>query len=153
VHQVSPAVPCTGVSRRRTEDRTQLFPFASLDYAAGGRIATGHLLDRGCRRIAFVGGLGNRLVTAERMSGYLDEMAETGLQPIAFHGRPSRAISWSIALDIACSHPELEAAIGFNDLVALGMLSGFAQAGSRWVRICGWLASMTSRRARWPGHS
>ena len=65
------------------------------------------------------------------MSGYFAVMAEAGLEPIAFHGRPSRAFGRDIALELARTHPELEAVICFSDLVALGMLAGFAQAGVR----------------------
>ena len=70
-------------------------------------------------------------MTTERMSGYLAVMAEAGLEPVAFHGRPSRAFGRDMALRLAQSHPEIEAAICFSDLVALGMLAGFAQAGVR----------------------
>ena len=83
----------------------------------------------GARRIAFVGGLANRPVTEERMAGYLAAMAEAGLDPVAFHGRPSRAFGRDMALALRTKHPEIEAAICFSDLVALGMLAGFAQAG------------------------
>ncbi len=116
---------------RRIDERTDIFPFASLDYATGGGLATRHLVDLGARRIAFVGGLADRPVTTERMSGYCAVMAEAGLAPIAFHGRPSRAFGRDIALELARTHPELEAALCFSDLVALGMLAGFAQAGVR----------------------
>jgi LacI family transcriptional regulator, galactose operon repressor len=116
---------------RRIDDRTDVFPFASHDYATGGRLATRHLIELGARRIAFVGGLPDRPVTTERISGYLAVMAEAGLKPVAFHARPSRAFGRDMALRLAQSHPEFEAAICFSDLVALGMLAGFAQAGVR----------------------
>lgn len=116
---------------RRIDARTDLFPFASLDYGTGGRLATRHLIDLGARRIAFVGGLEERPVTTERMAGYRAVIAEAGLQPIAFHGRPSRAFGRDIALRLAQSHPDLDAALCFSDLVALGMLAGCAQAGVR----------------------
>jgi LacI family transcriptional regulator len=114
---------------RRIDPRTEVFPFASLDYASGGRLAAEHLLALGARRIAFVGGLENRPVTEERMAGYRAVMGEAGLDPIAFHGRPSRAFGRDMALALRAEHPEIEAAICFSDLVALGMLAGFAQAG------------------------
>ena len=60
---------------RRIDARTDAFPFASLDYETGGRLATEHLLGLGLRRIAFVGGLENRPVTEERMAGYRTVMA------------------------------------------------------------------------------
>ena len=63
---------------RRIDARTEAFPFASLDYETGGRLATEHLLGLGLRRIAFVGGLENRPVTEERMAGYRAVMAEAG---------------------------------------------------------------------------
>lgn len=114
---------------RQIDARREHFPFASLDYRSGGRLAAEHLVGLGLRRIAFAGGLENRPVTEERMAGYLAVMAEAGLAPVAFHGRPSRAFGRDLALRLAAEHPEIDAAICFSDLVALGMLAGFAQAG------------------------
>lgn len=113
---------------RRIDARTDVFPFATLDYATGGRLATEHLLGLGLRRIAFVGGLGNRPVTEERMSGYRAIMEEAGLPVLALHGRPSRAFGRDTALALP---RDVEGVICFSDLVALGMLAGFAQAGVR----------------------
>ena len=67
---------------RLLDERTDVFPFASLDYATGGRLAARHLIELGARRIAFVGGLENRPVTRERMGGYLEAMGEAGLAPV-----------------------------------------------------------------------
>jgi LacI family transcriptional regulator len=116
---------------RLLDARTGVFPFASLDYGVGGRLATRHLFDLGARRIAFVGGLEDRPVTTERMAGYLAVMAEADLEPTALFGRPSRAFGRAVALGLARARPELEAAVCFSDLVALGMLAGFAEAGVR----------------------
>jgi LacI family transcriptional regulator len=116
---------------RLVDDRTDLFPFAAPDYAVGGRLATRHLRELGARNIAFVGGLEDRPVTNERMSGYLEVMAEDGLRPLAFHGRPSRGFGRDIAITLARRRRDIEAAVCFSDLVALGMLSGFAQGGVR----------------------
>lgn len=112
---------------RQLDERTDLFPFASHDYAFGGEAATTHLIDTGCRKIAFVGGLADRPITLERMSGYGKVMTENGLLPTVFHGRPSRQFGRDIAQMIHEDHKDLEAAICFSDLVALGMLSGFAE--------------------------
>ena len=43
--------------------------------------------------------------------------------------RDKRAFGRDTALSLRAEHPEVEAAICFSDLVALGMLAGFAQAG------------------------
>ncbi len=114
---------------RMIDEGADAFPFASLDYANGGRLATRHLIELGARHIAFVGGLEERGVTRERMSGYLAVMAEEGIAPVTFHGRPTRAFGRDLAIMLARQHPEIDAALCFNDLVALGMLSGFAQSG------------------------
>ncbi|MCP4318100.1 MAG: substrate-binding domain-containing protein [Hyphomicrobiales bacterium] len=114
---------------RMIDEQTDVFPFVSLDYATGGRLAARHLVELGAKRIAFVGGLEDRPVTRERMSGYLEIMAEKGIAPMTFHGRPSRAFGRDMAMTIVRDHAEIDAAICFSDLVALGMLSGFAQSG------------------------
>lgn len=121
---------------RLIDPRTDLFPFASLDYAGGGRLAAAHLADMGAQRIAFVGGLPDRPVTLERMAGYLEAAAD----PIVIHGRPSRAFGRDAALRLAAERPDVDGVICFSDLVALGMLAGFAEAGvevGRRVRVCG----------------
>lgn len=110
---------------RRVSDRTDLFPFAAPDYRAGSRIATDHLLAQGARRIAFVGGLPGRAVTDERQAGYLQSLAQHGLDPLILPGRPSRAFGREAAARLT----EADAALCFNDLVALGLMSGFAERG------------------------
>lgn len=114
---------------RQVDERTHVFPFASPDYAVGGALATRHLIGLGARRIAFVGGLEDRPITLERMAGYTEAMEQAGLVPRHFSGRPSRALGRDLAAEIARAHPETDAAVCFSDLVALGMLSGFAEAG------------------------
>lgn len=116
---------------RRVDPRVDLFPFAAPDYFEGGRLATEHLLSTGARHIAFVGGLEGRAVTQERMAGYQQALSAAGTEPFFIGGRSSRAFGRQAAVDLAAAHPEIDAAICFNDLVALGMLSGFARIGRK----------------------
>ncbi len=109
---------------RRVDPRTDLLPFAGPDYRDGSRIATRHLLDQGARRIAFVGGLEGRAVTQERMSGYLEVLNGKGIAPLVLSGRSSRAFGRDMAHKLARDHPDCDAVLCFNDLVALGMLAG-----------------------------
>lgn len=114
---------------RQVDARTDLFPFASHDYATGGFDAARHLLDTGAKRIAFVGGQGERPITQERMSGYLRALGEAGIAPVMLHGRASRAFGLEAVDALLREHPDVDAALCFNDLVALGMMSGFARTG------------------------
>ena len=56
-------------------------------------------------------------------------MAQVGQKPLIFHGAADRAFGYETGLHIASDHPEIDAAMTFNDLVALGMLAGLSQAG------------------------
>jgi LacI family transcriptional regulator len=114
---------------RKVDGRTDLFPFAAPDYAAGSRLAADHLLAMGARNIAFVGGLAGRAVAQERMSGYLAAIKQAGLPPLVLPGRASRAFGREAAQTLIRHHGQVDGAICFNDLVALGMLSGFAEMG------------------------
>lgn len=116
---------------RRVETSAAPLPFFTFDYANGCRLATQHLLDKGLKRIAFVGGTQGRQITEDRMTGYANAMAERGLTPLPLHGRPSRAFGREMARQIMTERPDLQGAVCFNDLVALGMLSGLAEAGRR----------------------
>jgi len=125
---------------RQVDERTDVFPFFSLDYQTGSRLAARHLAEMGCENIAFVGGLEDRPVTLERVSGY-DELMETEQRrKTYFYGRPSRAFGRNIARRIAKDQNRPDGLICFSDLVALGMISGFAETGiqpGKDVRIIG----------------
>lgn len=112
---------------RQVDERTDVFPFASLDYQAGSRVATQHLLELGSRKIAFVGGLEDRPVTLERVSGYNELMDGEHRQKIFISGRPSRTFGRDIARRMAKDPNRPDGVICFSDLVALGMLSGFSE--------------------------
>lgn len=104
-------------------------PFAAPDYPTGSRLATEHLLAQGARNIAFVGGLEGRAVTQLRMSGYLATLAAHGLQPLHLPGRPGRAFGREVARRLAVEHPSIDAVLCFNDLTALGLLTGCTEQG------------------------
>ncbi len=114
---------------RRVDARTDRLPFAGPDYCDGSRIATRHLLGRGAKRVAFVGGLDGRAVTQERMTGYLEVLGAAGITPLVLAGKTSRAFGREMARVLAKDHPDCDAVLCFNDLVALGMLSGCTEMG------------------------
>jgi LacI family transcriptional regulator len=121
-------IPAVQVLRRVHPDTTQ-FPFAAPDGPAGGRLAVAHLLAQGARRIAFVGGLPGRSVTEARKAGYLEVLGQAGIAPLVLEGRPVRAFGREMAARLAAEHPDVDAVLCFNDLVALGLLSGCAEIG------------------------
>jgi LacI family transcriptional regulator len=114
---------------RQGDERTHLFPFASFDYGTGSTKATRHLLQQGARNIAFVGGLPGRAITRERKSGWRDVLKKEGLEEVALHGKSSRAFGMEMAETLIADYPDIDAAVCFNDLVALGLMAGFARAG------------------------
>lgn len=121
-------VPALQVLRRVSNGKRQ-FPFFTHDYVLGSKLAVSHLLDQGLERIAFVGGLEGRDITADRMSGYVEEMKSHGLKAKVIHGRPTRSFGRKVAQVVLEEYPEIDAAICFNDLVALGMQAGLAAIG------------------------
>jgi LacI family transcriptional regulator len=121
-------VPALQVLRRVVDD-TLHFPFAAPDYATGSRLATEHLLAQGARRIAFVGGIEGRAVTQLRMSGYLAVLADHGMTPLHLPGRPGRSFGREMAHHMMRDLPQVDAVLCFNDLTALGLLSGCAELG------------------------
>ncbi|WBL34705.1 LacI family DNA-binding transcriptional regulator [Sinirhodobacter sp. HNIBRBA609] len=116
---------------RQVDDRLELFPFIAPDYVSGSREATRHLIEMKAHRIAFVGGLEGRAVTEERKAGYLEVLREAGMQPVVMTGKSSREFGRNAAKKLTEEHPDIDAAVCFNDLVALGMLSGFYEIGRK----------------------
>jgi LacI family transcriptional regulator len=122
-------IPAIQVLRQVVDSRR--FPFAAPDYQNGGRLAAEHLLARGARRIAFLGGFEGRAVTQRRLSGYQAALAARRIEPVFLPGRPIRAFGRAAARPLSETMPQVDAVICFNDLVALGLLSGCAEIGRR----------------------
>jgi len=114
---------------RKVDPRTGQFPFSAPDYLDGGRVATLHMLHQGAKRIAFVGGLEGREVAHERMAGYFEVLKAAGIEPLVLPGKPSRAFGRDIAQVLIDQHPDCDAAVCFNDLVALGLIAGCNAVG------------------------
>ena len=104
-------------------------PFIAPDYERGGRLAAEHLVEMGCKRIAFLGGLEGRPVTEVRMSGYLALLAETGTAPVVLTGQATRSFGKAMAAKLLADYPDVDGVICFNDLVALGVLSACPELG------------------------
>jgi LacI family transcriptional regulator len=116
---------------RQADLRGDLFPFASFDGARGALLATRHLIAMNARGIAFVGGEADCAATVERMSGYLDALSATAMTPLHLPGPATRAFGAGMAERLRRDHPEIDAAICFDDQIGLGMLSGFARMGRK----------------------
>lgn len=85
---------------RRVETRADPFFFAAPDYLAGGR-----------------------------MAGYLEGLASLGGTPLILPERASRLFGREAVGVLSNQYPKIDAAMCFNDLVALGMQSGLADLG------------------------
>lgn len=120
--------PTLQVFRSLKTDDPQ-FPFVAPDYSLGGRLACEHLLEMGCKKIAFLGGLDGRAVTEERMSGYLSALGESGLEPVVLTGQATRSFGKAMAATLREEDPDVDGVICFNDLVALGVLSACPELG------------------------
>ena len=127
-------LPFVGINHRLDAD----WPCVTTDNVHGGKLATQHLIERGHRRIAYIGD--NFLdqfgfpTSAERHLGYKSALAEAGIPyrdayvSLAPHGYDSarQLIPALLAL------PEPPTAIfAMSDIQAMGCLSALREAGVR----------------------
>lgn len=93
---------------------------------------TRHLIAKGYRRLAILGGRRQTSAGRDRHGGFQAAMREAGLEPVAdipelMTQRDGRAATDRIlALD-----PRPDAVVCFNDLIAFGLMAGLGKAGVR----------------------
>ena len=123
-------IPAVLVDR---SSRDLSFSSVSVDDVAGGELAVGHLLERGRRRIAFVGGpfeirqVGDRhLGAATAVARYPDATLEVVDLP-ALSVIAGRTAGTEIAARPAGERPD--AIFAANDLVAMGVLQALMMQG------------------------
>jgi DNA-binding LacI/PurR family transcriptional regulator len=96
----------------------------------GARDATRHLLARGCRRIAYLKRPDTDL--DPRREGYLEAIAEAGLDPILIQVDGLDIASSACAVGAALAQGlQVDAIAAFTDNLAIGAVRGAADAGLR----------------------
>lgn len=120
-------------------EHIQVSPFThiTIDNCSAARTATAHLIERGCRRIAFVGRRDARPSDAadRRHAGYLEALGAAGLaldpaltaQVAAFTAEEGERVGG----EIAAAMPDLDGIVCSNDSLALGVLAALAARGRR----------------------
>lgn len=103
-------------------------PSVSIDDVSGGRQAARHLIENGCRRLAFVGGPLPVQQVADRLAGARDaapdvEVIEVVERSIA----AGRAVGAALAQRPAADRPD--GVVAANDVLALGILQALVDGG------------------------
>jgi LacI family transcriptional regulator len=122
-------VPFVLIDRRFTDTHA---PYVGADDEAIGRMATQHLIERGCRRIAHIAGP-PLTPGVGRLKGYRDTLASAGLEmPEAYvvHATDD-ATAYEAARDLLALRPQPDAIFGYNDPTAAGAMKTILEAGIR----------------------
>src|SRR5690606_1293806 len=98
----------------------------AIDQLAGGRLAVACLADAGHRRIAHLAGPADWLEAQARREGFVQELAERGLEP-----GPIVEGDWSARSGCEATAQLVDAGVtavfSANDQMALGLLSGLSE--------------------------
>ncbi|MDX6307353.1 MAG: LacI family transcriptional regulator [Nocardioidaceae bacterium] len=117
-------IPVVLVDRHARRGRCSV----SVDDVHGGDLAATHLLERGHRRLAFVGGPFTLHQVQDRLDGALQSLKRAGLDESALHIEETPALNVASGMDAAArlaerpAHQRPTAVFCANDLVALGVL-------------------------------
>jgi DNA-binding LacI/PurR family transcriptional regulator len=107
-------------------------PTVRGDDATGMAIITRHLIAKGHRRLAYLGGRLDISSGRDRHAGFLAAMHEAGLEPVADVADLMRAADGRAGIArILAEGAAPTAVVCFNDPVAFGAMSGLVRAGLR----------------------
>jgi DNA-binding LacI/PurR family transcriptional regulator len=104
------------------------------DSFTGGRLATEHLLARGCERIAFLGGFEVEREVAERYAGYQAALAAAG-RPLeaglVVYGDYSPVLAAARIRELLEREPDLDGVFVNSDVMALAVMDALRGEGRR----------------------
>lgn len=116
----------------RREDSSGLAVLPAERY--GGAVATQHLIDIGCRRIATITGEPWQFASKERLAGYHRALNKAGLRLGAAYERMSdwgHATGYRAAMELFELATPPDAIFGQNDIIVRGVLAAARDAGRR----------------------
>lgn len=107
-------------------------PSVRGDDVRGMHEITAHLIAKGHRAIAFVGGRRHTSSGRDRHAGFMAAMGEAGLSPVADIPELMSQGDGRAAVDELLAAPvRATAVVCFNDVLAFGVMSGLQKAGLR----------------------
>lgn len=101
-----------------------------VNYLSGMRQLIQHLVDLGHRRIAYVGGRPKLKNIMSRHDGYLQSLADLGLEPgPVVAGNQRLDGGYAAGQSILAMTPRPTAVVAVNDVTAVGVINAFVEAG------------------------
>lgn len=134
--------------------RTGTLAVASVDNIAGGRLAAQALVQRGYRRIGFLGGPASATSTLDRLEGFSRELRKNGLEPLrsVFGHSYSHEAGEALMRDLLRAG-DCEAVFCGDDILAMGALDACVAARISVPRQIGILGFNDIAMAAWPSYS
>ncbi|CAH8189962.1 Maltose regulon regulatory protein MalI (repressor for malXY) [Vibrio aestuarianus] len=108
------------------------FDFVGTNNFMGLQLATEHLIKKGHKHIAFVGGLEISKTRSHRLGGYMSKLMEHGIPLNERYIRScsaSRSEGAKVTRELLDQHPEITAIIGYQDIVAFGVMRAIKDLG------------------------
>ncbi|KQR16715.1 LacI family DNA-binding transcriptional regulator [Cellulomonas sp. Leaf334] len=122
-------VPNVFVGRPLSADERDV-QYVDTDNVEGGRLATQHLIDRGCRRIATIAGPADMSAGIDRLTGWRNAIRAAGMPDDAVVRGDFTMASGTIAVrELLARFPDVDAIFIASDLMAAGALSVLAEHG------------------------
>lgn len=109
-----------------------LLSWIDTNHVLSSNIAVEHLLETGCKRIAFMGGSAEDKIFTERLRGFLTAMGKMGLHvpdEYVTYNPPDIYTIEKSAADLLSLPQRPDAIICTNSLMAVGTMSAIKQAG------------------------
>ncbi|KIL35816.1 LacI family transcriptional regulator [Cohnella kolymensis] len=106
--------------------------YVGIDNVLGGKIAAEHLIAKGHRRIAFLGGPSESSARLDRQQGYMDALQQAGIgydESLILTSAASRQGGREVVQQILKHTNPPTAAFCYNDIVAFGVMLGLKEAG------------------------
>lgn len=114
----------------RMSDTPQI-PIVGIDNIAAGRLAAQTLLDRGYRKIGFLGGPSAATTTQDRMAGFVETLAATGVTAeVSFASSYSFEAGRRKMTELLGGTPK-EAYFCGDDVLSIGAMSALQETGHR----------------------
>ncbi|MFJ8579603.1 LacI family DNA-binding transcriptional regulator [Micromonospora sp. NPDC093277] len=127
---VEAAIPVVMVGRPAR--RHTSISYVDVANELGAALAVDHLLARGCRQVALIGGLADTPASQDRSTGFRQAMARRGRTRSPYEAGDFTRDSGEAAMRrLLDRHPEVDGVFVANDLMAQGALNAVRAAGRR----------------------